>query len=344
MPTVSVIVPCRNEEPYIQTCLESILNQDYPAEDVEVLVVDGMSEDGTRGIVTSIARDTPNLRIIDNPYRKTPCAMNRGIEAARGRYVAILGAHTEYGRDYLRACVELLDEHPEVCCVGGPIQSIGSGLFGRAVASVMAHPVGVGNAKHRYPTYEGYAEGACYPVFRKEVFEKIGFYDEHLVRNQDDELNYRLARHGEKVFISPRARCTYSVRETPSGLFRQYFQYGFWRVAVLRKHRLPASIRQVVPPLFISFMLAVTSLGLLLPGWWRLTAAVLPVVYGATLLGVGAGNAGKIGWRVALLFPVAAAIIHAAYAAGFATGLIKGTNRLAEDEPTNKGEYHAARH
>jgi len=343
IPTVSVIVPCRNEEDHIATCVKSILAQDGSDADFEVIVVDGMSEDGTRGIVAKIATDAPNLRIIDNPSRTTPCAMNRGIEAARGRYVAILGAHTDYGCDYLRTCVNLLDEHPEVCCVGGPILSKGIRLFGRAVASVMAHPVGVGNAKHRYPTYEGYAEGACYPMFRKEVFEKIGLYDEHLVRNQDDELNYRLAKHGEKVFISPRARCTYFVRETPSQLFRQYFQYGYWRVSVLRKHRIPASLRQVVPPLFMSFMLAVAIVGLLLPGWWRLTAGVLPLVYGATLLGVGAANVGKAGWRVALLFPVAAAIMHMAYAAGFAAGLIKGTNRMTQEVSSNKGERHASR-
>ena len=344
MLTVSIIVPCRNEESCIQASLESILNQDYPAEDFEVIVVDGMSEDGTRSILARIATETPTLRIIDNRSRTTPCAMNRGIEAARGQYVAILGAHAEYARDYLRTCLDLLNEHPEVCCVGGPIQSVGIGPFGRAVASVMAHPVGVGNARHRYPAYEGYAEGACYPVFRKEVFDKVGLYDEALVRNQDDELNYRLARHGEKVFISPRARCRYFVRETPPGLFRQYFQYGYWRVAVLRKHRRPASLRQLVPPLFMSFMCAVAILGILLPGWWRLSAAVLPIVYGTTLLGVGVGNRGKDDWRVAFLFPIAAAIMHTAYAVGFVLGLFKGLHRSAQEVRSNKGVSHAARH
>lgn len=216
IPTVSVIIPCRNEEAHIETSVNSILAQDYSIAEFEVIVVDGISEDGTRGIVTKIADHVSNFRLIDNSSRNTPCAMNRGIETARGRYVAILGAHTEYGCDYLRTCVNLLDEHMEASCVGGPILSKGIGLFGRAVALVMAHPIGVGNAKHRYPTYEGYAQGACYPMFRKEVFEKIGLYDEQLLRNQDDELNYRLAKHGEKVFISPRARCTYFVRETPS--------------------------------------------------------------------------------------------------------------------------------
>lgn len=322
MPAVSVIVPCRNEEMYIQTCLESILNQDSPVEGFEVLVVDGMSEDGTRAIVARLATDVPSLRIIDNPLRTTPSAMNRGIEAARGRYVAILGAHTEYAPDYLRTCVELLDKHPEASCVGGPILNRGVSNFGQAVALAMSHPVGIGNARHRHPNYEGYAEGACYPVFRKQIFEKIGLYDERLLRNQDDELNFRLTQSGEKVFLSHRARCTYFVRETPVQLFQQYFQYGYWRVVVLKKHGRPASIRQIVPPLFMSMMCIALIIGILLPGRWRFLALSLPLAYSVTLLGVALGQISKKGWRVGLLFPLAAATMHAAYAAGFAGGIL----------------------
>src|SRR5262249_41619552 len=159
--------------------------------------------------------------------RITPSGMNSGIREARGRYVAIMGAHTEYAEDYLHTCIELLDEHPEVWCAGGPIVSKGRSRFGQAVAVAMSHTVGVGNAKRRVPDYEGYAEGACFPVFRREVFDKIGLYDEDLVRNQDDDLNYRLAVAGGKVFISPRAWCSYYVRDAPVPFFRQYFEYGY---------------------------------------------------------------------------------------------------------------------
>jgi len=339
---ISVIIPCFNERHHIEACVRSILGQERPPGGLEILVADGLSTDGTREILKRLASEHPELRVVDNPRRITPCAMNVGIREAHGQYVAILGAHCQYAHDYLRTCAALLHEHPEACCVGGPAVSKGRGLFGQAVAAAMSHPVGIGNAKHRHPTYEGYAEGACYPVFRKEVFEKVGLYDETLVRNQDDELNYRLAKYGEKVFISPRARYSYFIRETPSKLFRQYFDYGYWRVAVLRKHRLPASLRQIVPPLFMSIILVVAILGLLLSGWWRLTAVALPVVYGATLLLVGAREVGKAGWRVGALFPVAAAIMHTAYAAGFVWGLLKSRNRGEHSAPSNKGECHAS--
>jgi succinoglycan biosynthesis protein ExoA len=329
IPTISVIVPCRNEKDHIESCVRSILAQKPPLGELEILVVDGLSEDGTRDILANIAKGDPSLRVLDNPSQTTPAALNIGIQASRGQYVAILGAHAEYALNYLQTCLELLQEHPEVCCAGGPIISRGKGPFGQAVAEAMSHPVGVGNAKHRLPDYEGYAEGACFPMFRKEIFKKVGLFDERFICTEDDELNYRLARGGDKVFISPRARCTYFVRETPLRLFRQYFRYGAARVAVLRKYRLPASFRQIVPPVFIGLVLISLIVGLWLPGWWRLTAIVLPLLYGVALLAVAAGVMVTRGWLVGMLFPLAAAIMHVSYALGFAWGNLKGNNQLA---------------
>jgi GT2 family glycosyltransferase len=320
------------------------MTQEGVVEDAEVIIADGMSEDRTRRIVSEIAKEASNLRLVDNPSGTTPSAMNRGIKASRGKYVAILGAHTQYAPDYLRTCVELLDTHPDASCVGGPIVSKGRSLFGQAVATAMSHPVGIGNARHRHPNYEGYAEGACFPMFRKEVFEKVGLYDEALLRNQDDELNYRLAKYGEKVFISPRARCTYFVRETPIQLFKQYFHYGFWRVAVLRKHRMPASLRQLAPPVFMCLMLVLAIVGMALPGWWKASAIALPVIYGTTLIGAGTGEVKRSGWGVAFLFPIAAGIMHSAYAAGFATAIFRKSHRTVQELNINRGEHHAARY
>ena len=342
-PMISVVVPCRNEKDHIESCVRSILAQKLSLGELEILVVDGMSEDGTREILSNIAKEDPRLRVLDNPSQATPAALNIGIRASRGQYVTNFGAHAEFASTYLQTCLELLQEHPEAWCVGGPIISRGKGPFGQAVAEAMSHPIGVGNAKHRLPTYEGYAEGACFPMFRKEIFEKIGLYNEKLIYAEDDELNYRLARAGGKVFISPRARCTYFVRETPLRLFRQYFRYGAARVAVLRKYRRPASFRQIVPPVFIGLVLISLIVGLWMPGWWKLTAGLLPVAYGGTLLLFGSAAVGKCGWRVALLLPVAAATMHAAYAAGFFSALVTGINYAALGTPSNKGEYSTPR-
>lgn len=337
IPMISVIVPCRNEKDHIESCVCSILSQKPLLDELEILVVDGMSEDGTRDILANIAERESSLRVLDNSSLTTPAALNIGIEASRGQYVAILGAHAEYALNYLQTCAELLKEHPEACCAGGPIISRGKGVFGQAVAAAMSHPVGVGNAKHRFPDYEGYAEGACFPMFRKEIFKKVGLFDEKFVYAEDDELNYRIARGGDKVFISSRARCTYFVRETPRRLFQQYFRYGSARVAVLRKYRLPASFRQIVPPVFIGLVLISLIVGLWLPGWWRLTAIALPLLYGGVLLAVATGVMVTRGWLVGLLFPLAVAIMHVSYALGFARGIFKGkiqrTSNSSDGQP-----------
>jgi succinoglycan biosynthesis protein ExoA len=330
-PTVSIIIPCRNERSYIEACLLSILAQEPPPGGFEVIVADGMSTDGTRDILHELSVEDPRLQVVDNPRQITPCAMNAGICQAQGRYIAIMGAHTKYAPDYVRRCVELLEEHPEVCCAGGPIVSQGKGIFGRAVAAAMSHPAGIGNAKHRFPNYEGYAEGACFPMFRREIFDKVGLYDENLVRNQDDDFNYRIALNGGKIFISPRARCIYYVRESPLQLFRQYFQYGYWRVAVLRKHRLPASIRQIVPISFYTLMLILLIVGYCLPGRWRLAAAVLPIAYIAMQVVAGVGVAIQQGMLSGLMFPMASAIMQLAYAVGFSWGfMVGGRHQIAK--------------
>ena len=285
---ISVIVPCFNEKQHIEACVRSLLCQEPPAGGLEIIVVDGLSDDGTRDILRKLASQHSELRIVDNPGRTTPRGMNIGIRAARGGYVAILGAHCDYAMDYLRTCVELLDEHPEASCVGGPIVSQGRSLFGQAVAAAMSHPVGIGNAKHRHPHYEGYAEGACYPVFRREIFDQIGFYDETLVRNQDDELNYRLAKFGGKVFLSPRARSTYFVQgdhPCPVSTILSVWLLAGGGLEKASDSGLSPAARTA--PLYV-FMLMAAVLGLSLPGYWQYTAGVLPLVYGATLLVVGA--------------------------------------------------------
>ncbi len=159
-------------------------------------------------------------------------------------------------------------------------------------------------------------------MFQKEIFEKVGLFDETLVRNQDDEFNFRLFLNGEKVFISSRAKCTYYVRETPRQLFWQYYEYGYWRAAVLKKHRRLASVRHTVPVVFFLLVLVLLVIGLSLPGWWRLTAAVLPAVYLSILLTAGLGVGLKEGVAVGLMFPVAATIMHFAYAAGLFCGFL----------------------
>ena len=293
-PTVSVVIPCRNEKDHIETCLRSILAQEPPPGGFEVIVVDGMSDDGARDILSRLAVADSRLRIIDNPNRTTPCGMNAGIREARGQYIAIMGAHTRYAHDYLCRCVEMLEEHPEICCAGGPIVSEGKSTFGRAIAAAMSHPVGIGNAKHRFPNYEGYAEGACFPMFRKEIFDKVGLYDETLVRNQDDELNYRIARKEGRSLFPRRARCITMFGK----LLRNCFA-----VFPIRLLASCCSKETPTPRFYTSnysdHVFSVTLscwCGLYLPGQWRLIAAALPLAYASILIRLDQERRKKLGY------------------------------------------------
>ena len=317
--SVSLVVPVRNEAPFIADLIRSLLAQDYPADRLEIIVADGMSSDGTRGILDDLAGQHAQLAVIENPGRVVPTGLNLAIARARGEVIIRVDGHAVIARDFVAANVALLAEHPEAWSVGGPIRHAATTPFGEAVAVAMSHPLGIGNAAHRYPNYEGYVEGAQFPAFRRWVFDRIGTFDERLVRNQDDELNYRVLRAGGKIFVSPRVRYSYFVRGRPGQLFKQYFQYGFWRIPVMEKHRRPTTLRQIVPTLFYVAVVAMGVFGLSLGR--PTVGAVLPAVYAISLVGAAVATAPRVGARVASRVPFAIAIMHAGYAWGLAYGM-----------------------
>jgi glycosyltransferase involved in cell wall biosynthesis len=318
---VSVIIPCRNEEKYIDQTLRSLISQKDIPGDFEIIVVDGMSEDRTRQIVYQLQNDFPKIKLVDNEKRVTPTALNIGIKESIGDYICILGAHSIYSEDYISSCLKLFSEHPEVACVGGPIISIGEGNFSSAVAIAMASPIGVGNAKHRFPYYEGYAEMACFPMFRKSVVDRIGFYDEGLIKNQDDDFCFRLRKSGEKIYISPLVEASYYVRNTPNSLFNQYYQYGLWRVAVTKKHKIPISIRQLIPSFFLLAVVLSFIVGMFLSS--ALIMFIIPAVYLIILLGFSIVIIIKKSFFIGINILPALMILHFSYGIGFFSGIYK---------------------
>jgi GT2 family glycosyltransferase len=309
----------RNEAGFIAQALEGLLAQDYPADRMEIVVADGMSDDRTREILGKYVRQHPHVKMVDNPGRIVSCGLNTAIANAKGEIIFRIDGHSEVASDFLRQNVQLLAEHPEAWSVGGPIVHAGRNTFAKAVAIAMSHPCGVGLATHRFSDYEGYVEGAQFPALRRWVFDRVGNFDERLVRNQDDELNYRITQAGGKIYVSPRVRYVYFVRERIDQLFWQYFQYAFWRIPMIRKHRRPTTLRQVIPPLFFLIMLVLFITGLVLRQ--PFVAMTLPAVYVVALLAVGLAFVPRAGLKVASLVPVAIATIHTAYALGIAYGL-----------------------
>ncbi|HEX9004828.1 MAG TPA: glycosyltransferase family 2 protein, partial [Blastocatellia bacterium] len=252
-------MPVRNEADYIANSLGAVLEQDYPADLMEIIVADGMSTDATREVVRSLQARFPNVRLIDNPGKIAPTGLNRAINEARGDIIVRVDGHCEIEPDYVRRSVEHLQNdgpHGRVDGVGGPIETIGETAMAEVIAAAMSSSFGVGGSAFR--TVKGrtmLTDTIAFPTYTREIIERGGEYDEELVRNQDDEYNYRLRKMGANLLLASDVRSRYYSRGTLKKLFKQYFQYGFWKVRVLQKHPRQMSLRQFVPPLFVSSLL-----------------------------------------------------------------------------------------
>ena len=315
---VSVVMPIRNEVDFIAQNLATVLDQDYPSGAIEVIVADGMSDDGTREFLDNLQAEHDSLEVIDNQQRTVPSGLNDAIKKARGDIIIRIDGHVVVERDFVKQSVQALEDFPEAWAVGGPIVHAATGKFGKAVAVAMSHQLGVGNATHRLPAYEGYGEGTALPAVHRWVFDKIGFYDEELIRNQDDEFYFRIKRAGGKFFITPRIKYKYFVRERISQLFSQYYQYSFWRIPVMRKHGKPTTLRQLIPSIFYLAVAFLLILGAVLQSPWL--AFGLPLIYGTILCAVGLSKIPSHGIAVAGLVPLAMATMHFAYAWGMLSG------------------------
>lgn len=322
-PSVSVIVPVRNEIRHIEACIRALLEQVDPPERYEVLAVDGISDDGTRELLAEIAREDPRLRVLDNPRKIVSTGLNLAIEEAVGDVIIRVDGHTTVARDFVRANLNLFAEHPEAWSVGGPIAHRGITRTARSIAAAMSSAIGVGGASHRFESYEGYAEGTAFPAFRSWVFDRIGRFDESLVRNQDDELNFRITLAGGKIFISPRVKHQYFVRGSYRALFSQYMQYAYWKIEVTRKHKRIIAVRHLAPGVFIVALPVCLVASVALPPPVSFVP-MTPLVAYVGLLGTLAVTSGyrTRDMRVGLGAAAAAATMHVAYGLGTLAGLV----------------------
>lgn len=319
-PMISVVIPCRNEIEHIASCLSSVFEQEDVPGNFEVIVADGMSEDGTREVLNHLCGVHAGLRVVDNPGRITSAALNTGIRNARGRYIAIMGAHAHYAHDYLKRCLEVADA-TGADNVGGSMNCIGDSKLEKAIAAAHHSPFAVGGARWHNPGYEGPADTVFGGFYRREVFDRIGLFDEKLVRNQDDELNLRLTRAAGKIWHSPRIQSWYHPRASLAALFRQYMQYGYWKVCVVRKHGRPASIRHLVPALFVVALLVLLPLAFFFDAASWLGLALI----GAYLACDIAASATTAARSELGQFPILLAVFpcyHFGYGAGFLRGMI----------------------
>jgi glycosyltransferase involved in cell wall biosynthesis len=249
---ISVIIPCRNENNFIGKCLDSIILNDYPKDKFEILVVDGMSSDGTREIVRQYLRRYPFVKLLDNPKKITPVALNLGIKAARGEIIVRMDAHAEYPMHYLSKCLEYLFL-TKADVVGGPIITVPptDRFIAKCIALLISHPFGVGNSRFRTSREKEYVDTVPFGAYRKDVFNRFGLFDERLVRNQDNEMSSRIIKNKGKIYSDPDLIVRYYSQATIGGLLRQAFRTGMWNITTFKINPSAFRWRHFVPLFFV---------------------------------------------------------------------------------------------
>jgi succinoglycan biosynthesis protein ExoA len=279
---VSVVVPCRNEMAHLTEFFEALTAQSRPPD--EVLVVDGMSEDGSAEWLGARAADDHQLILLRNPQCTVPSAMNLGIDAASGDVIARMDVHAAYAEDYLERLVCLLEERPEIAAAGGTYLMRGRGAWGSAIAAVLSHPVALGGAPHRRGRAAGWVTHVGTGVYRRSVLVEVGGFDPTLLANEDFELDYRLTRAGHLIWLDPEARFTSYCRPDPRSLARQMWRYGFYKGRTLVLHPASLKPRQLAPPVLVGLFV--------LTPW-------INSRWAARLIGAYVATAGAVGSRVA---------------------------------------------
>jgi succinoglycan biosynthesis protein ExoA len=319
-PLVSVIIPTRNEGAYIGRCLQAVFDNDYSRERVEIIIADGMSDDGTRGRVAEIIAAHPDrrIRLVDNPARTTPHGLNLAVKAASGKYIVRVDGHSQIYPDYIRRCIRLLETIPNAGCVGGLFENAYETTTAKVISLALSSPFGVGNALYRLQGRDGPVDTVPFGAFPREVFDRVGLFDEELLRNQDDEFNFRLRRAGYVVWLSPAIRVKYHTRGSFRRLARQFAQYGVWKVYVNRKHHAITTARQLIPPMWVAVVVAGMVGSLVNP-------ALMPPLFGLLIVYAAAGLVAAVqktrNPAQVLLLVWCFGLLHASYGVGYLRGV-----------------------
>jgi cellulose synthase/poly-beta-1,6-N-acetylglucosamine synthase-like glycosyltransferase len=321
-PLCTLVIPCYNEEAFIESALRAATTQDYPSGQIEILVVDGRSTDRTRAIVARMATEDPRIQLLDNPGRIQSAGMNCAIRRARGEIICRMDAHADYAPDYLTQSVAAL-RRTGALNAGGAARPRHQTEFQRALCVALGSPLGVGGSAYRDPTREGFVETVFNGAFRREAFEIAGLYDPGAITNEDAELNQRIIKAGGRIYLSRSIVVHYYPRSSLGALVRQYFSYGVGRARTLAKHGSFLSLRPLIPFFTVSGLTLLASVSLLVPRVLPLFLAAMllyacAVAVGAVLAARHHGATGLV-WILMVIFPA----MHVAHGLGFGVGLVR---------------------
>jgi succinoglycan biosynthesis protein ExoA len=289
MTIVSVIVPCFNEERRIRQLLDAINDQSFPINELEVVIADGLSTDQTRSLIADYQIEHPDLsiKVVDNIRRVIPSGLNRAIEASSGKYIIRMDAHSIPNREYIQKCVDGLEKGLGDN-IGGVwnIKAGSSTWIAKSIAIAVSHPLGAGDALYRIGGVAQVVDTVPFGAFRKELFSRIGMFDESLLTNEDYEFNVRIRQSGGRIWMDPTISCVYYSRPTLWELAYQYWRYGYWKAQMARRYPNTLRWRQIIPPVFVAGLVGLVILSL---GWYaaRWLLAIIVILYTMVLFSIG---------------------------------------------------------
>ena len=321
---VSVVIPILNEERYIKGCLNSLIEQDYPKEFLEIILVDGLSDDKTPDIIKDYIRKYPFIKLYINSHKTVQHAMNIGISNATGEYIVRMDAHAWYANDYISTCVKYLQK-TKAQNVGGTTVVRGKNKIQKVIAAAYHSPFALGGSKHYDENFEGYADTVAWGSFERKYLIELGMYDERLPRSEDDDLNFRIEKAGGKIFITPKIKSIYYPKETLTKLFKQYFDYGTWKVAVIKKHHKPSRIAHLIPMLFVLFIVLFGAMSFFFDFVSKIFFGVMLIYF---LLDVYFSFKNRYAKKFSdkILLIITHFVIHFSYGLGFWKGIFKFMN------------------
>src|SRR5882724_1034066 len=333
MPAISVIVPMRNEAKTISTCLHSLLSQTISPSEYEIIAVNGMSDDSSMAIVLKLQAESPNLMVLQNPFRVMPAGMNIGLRRARSPIVMAAGAHTSYPSHYLETCLKYLDK-TGADVVGGPLLTAGSGggFASRIIAAILSSPFGVGNAAFRTGLKEGWVDTVPYGAYRKEVFDHCGMYDESLVRAQDCELHARIRHSGRHIYQTPELATYYHPVSTFQAFWRKAFLDGQWQYLAVMKTPQSFAVRRFAPVFMVLLLAGLSFMAIFFPAI-RMLIAIVMLLYLLAGFYFGSIRTGTTKLLTRILLPFFAFPFHACYGLGTLAGLWHVSRKPARPKP-----------
>jgi len=318
LPFVSIVIPMRNEEKFIARCLDSIIDNDYPQNQFEIIIADGMSTDSSRDIVNEYRKKCAGIKLLDNPKKLRVTGNNVGIRAAKGEIIISMDAHVIYATDYIRQCVTLL-QTTGAANVGGLQKAVGYNYITKAIALATSTPFGIGDAEFRYLEKEKWVDTVYLGAWYKKTLDEVGYFNEDWERNGDYEINYRIRKAGGKILLSPKIKCDYYVRGSLLKLARQYLLYGKWRLKTTKTHPDSIRWRHLLPPLLIIWLLLSPILYISGFHMWWIPAGIYVIYTILVSCGIGFQESAKY---IPILIPTLW-ILHITWGIGFILGIFR---------------------